>query len=288
MVPDEMAKKKKPPKPYKYNTDALPIEYVSTYSEQNKIMPKCGCNKNGKCTILEGGCNPKSFKCKNNKVSHKNSVLASIPITNNSNRKVLRGDQNYVPYISERYGYNTDIETVEKSADGLTLYVFQGFLNLDKNRIKDVNIKIPNIQGGPKVGIYAAFYEKNRRYYISDTQLKWLHKQGLYPAARFELSSDGTKSLSAGNFNEYSILSLYGYSVGKNGMKKRQREELLDYLIKHKIVGRHDAIQHLQGFISLRETREDKDFTQAICDWKSDIAYINDSWISYSYKQKWT
>ena len=42
----------------------------------------------------------------------------------------------------------------------------------------------------------------------------------------------------------------------------------------------YEIIEHLQGLISLREGRTDKDFSNAINNWREDIRFVNDYKVS--------
>lgn len=77
------------------------------------------------------------------------------------------------------------------------------------------------------------------------------------------------------NYNPFSRLALYGYSVGKNGLNDEGRKQILIYIIEHQVMTKSKIISHLQGLISLRENRTDADFTSAISKWKKDIVFVN-------------
>lgn len=38
----------------------------------------------------------------------------------------------------------------------------------------------------------------------------------------------------------------------------------------------YEIVEHLQGLISLREERTDRDFSTAINNWREDIKFVND------------
>ena len=208
-------------------------------------------------------------------MAYKNTAM-SIGLTNNeTSNTISKKYNNYVPSIVERYGCNKEIVEISYDEDNTKLYVFKGFLNLDRKTTTDYTMRIKDLWTGREIKILVAYSSNTKKYYISYTQLQWLHSKKSYPAARFFESSDGSESMDGNMFNPFSRLALYGYSVGQKGLNDRERQEVLSYVIDNKVMYKSKIIAHLQGLICLRENRTDKDFSDAIRKWKMDINFVN-------------
>ena len=72
---------------------------------------------------------------------------------------------------------------------------------------------------------------------------------------KITLSEGGSESWKNGAFygRPYSMLKMYGYSVGKNGLDQRSRQHIISFLIDNGIMLKHEIISLLQGNIRLRE-----------------------------------
>ena len=143
-------------------------------------------------------------------------------------------------------------------------------------RLDEIINLLKDIKTGRQYKILVAHNSKTNRYYISDTQLKWLHKRNIYPNTVFHACNDGSIPLVTIDFQEFSKLALYGYSAGKNGLSTQDRRKILKHILDNGIMSGYEIIEHLQGLISLREGRTDKDFSTAINNWREDIRFVND------------
>lgn len=238
--------------------------------------------KNKHCILRDDICKPTSFKCIENRKSFINfSVATPSTYKNETYSSNHRFTSQYDPYREERYGINKDVLILDKSNTVPALNVFKGFLNLSKKNTIDYKMTVKDIKTGRKYNILVAFNTQTQKYYISDVQLKFLHKQRLYPNAIITTCNDGSIPLSTLEFQEFSKLSLYGYSVGKNGLTSNDRKEILKHILDNKIMKAYEIVEHLQGLIHFREERTDKDFSKAINDWKEDIYYVNDYYNSF-------
>lgn len=256
----------------------IPVEKIKTetLSISKYELERCYHYRNGFCIIRDDKCVPFSLKCIKNKKSFSNSFAPTGSWQTESKRKVYRNSKEYNPYEAERYGSNQNIKTLNYNGDSVELHVFKGFLNLKKENTTDYYLSITDIRTDKQCKILVAYNSKTDRYYISETQLKWLHKRNIYPSAVFYASNDGSVPLVTINFQEFSRLALYGYSAGKNGMKSQDRRKLLKHIIDNGMMTGYEIVEHLQGLISLREGRTDKDFSIAINNWREDIKFVND------------
>ena len=257
----------------------VPVEkYVVKSNEISKWeVQHCSYRKsNNYCLMRDDKCVPNSLKCKKNKRVFGNGSLA--PAVSESNPK-RTGTRMYNPLHEERYGINVKVTTLPEGTK-VTLNVFKGFLNLSKKDTIDYYVHVRNIKTGTKYKIVVAYNKQTGKYYISDTQLRWLHKREVYPDVIIQPSNDGSEPLITIDFQEFSKLALYGYSAGKHGLDKSDRHKILKHVLDNDIMQKYEIIEHLQGLISLRTERTDRDFSTAIKNWREDIQFVND------YKKK--
>ena len=154
--------------------------------------------------------------------------------------------------------------TVADTGKEVVLYVFKGFLNLKKENTTDYYVYVSDIKTNRRFRLLVAYNSTTKKYYISDTQIKRMHKQGVFSNAIFHASNDGSIPLIGVEFHEFSKLAMYGYSAGKNGLSAHDRHRIISYVLDKKIMRKYEIIEHLQGLINLREQRDDKDFSTAI------------------------
>ena len=249
---------------------------VKSSSISQKDIRSCSCYRSGFCIIRDDKCSPNSLKCIKNKQTHRTTYAPTGTSQKESIRKIFRNPNDYNPFETERYGHNQNIETLNYTDKLVELHVFKGFLNLSKQYTTDYYLIVKDIKTKSQYKILVAYNSKTDRYYISETQLKWLHKKNIYPNTIFCACNDGSKPLVTLDFQEFSKLALYGYSAGKNGLKTQDRRKILKHILDNNIMSGYEIIEHLQGLISLREGRTDKDFSTAIGNWKEDIIYVND------------
>lgn len=211
---------------------------------------------------------------KNRKV-YKNDTFSTVQQKNDSlkNSRYI-GSYKETQSTIECYGQNKDI-TVADIGKEVVLYVFKGFLNLKKEYTTDYYVYVSDIKTSRHFRLLVAYNSKTKKYYISDTQIKRMHKHGVFPNAIFYACNDGSIPLVGVEFHEFSKLAIYGYSAGKNGLSVNDRHRIINYVLDKKIMRKYEIIEHLQGLIHLREQRADKDFSVAIRNWKDDIEYVN-------------
>lgn len=225
----------------------------------------------GYCMRRDDTCKPYSLKCIKSQKQH--MIYSSTSSGEYSNSTSLK----YNPFTKERYGHNKNVTVLNKYNETPVLYVFKGFLRLDKNNTIDYQMIVRDIKTDKKQSVLVAYNTKTRKYYISDVQLKYLHKKGYFPNAIFITCDQGSKSFETETFNEFSKLSLYGYSVGVNGLTESVRRKILKHIIDNGIMKGYEIITHLRGLIALREDRTDRDFSVAIEEWKSDILFVSNN-----------
>lgn len=255
----------------------LPVEKVHVNSNAISVneISLCPYRRGKYCMVRDDDCVPNSIRCKKNKKVYKNDIFSTVQTQSDSLKKrsyTSRQAENQ--YSTERYGQNKNI-TVADTDKEVVLYVFKGFLNLKKENTTDYYVYVNDIKTNRRFRLLVAYNSKTKKYYISDTQIKRIHKQGVFPNAIFHASNDGSIPLIGVEFHEFSKLAMYGYSAGKNGLSAHDRHRIINYVLDKKIMRKYEIIEHLQGLINLREQRDDKDFSTAIQNWKDDIEYVN-------------
>lgn len=255
----------------------LPVEKVHVNSNVISVSEISSCPyRRGKyCMVRDDDCVPNSIRCKKNKKVYKNDTFSTVQTQSDSLKKrSYTSQQTETQYLIERYGQNKNI-TVADTGKEVVLYVFKGFLNLKKENTTDYYVYVSDIKTNRRFRLLVAYNSTTKKYYISDTQIKRMHKQGVFPNAIFNASNDGSIPLIGVEFHEFSKLAMYGYSAGKNGLSAHDRHRIISYVLDKKIMRKYEIIEHLQGLINLREQRDDKDFSTAIQNWKDDIEYVN-------------
>lgn len=221
------------------------------------------------CMRRDDNCNPNSFKC----IKAQNPRIKPLSTSGEIHNKSIKSK--YTPLMSERYGNNKKITILNKYKEIPVINVFKGFLRLDKTHTIDYKMFFKDIKSNAKQSMLVAYNNKTKKYYISDVQLKYLHKKGYFPKAIFITCDSGSIPFTNDNFQEFSTISLYGYSVGKNGLLQKDRRKILKHILDNKIMKGYEIITHLRGLIALREKRTDKDFSVAIKEWESDILFVS-------------
>ena len=254
---------------YDVTMDDIPINW------NTDIVLDCSYYKHHHCILREGSCVPYSLKCIKNKKTFQNSFAPMSTYNTVSSKKTHRKEK-YNINTSERYGYNKNVKTLNFSNKQIVLNVFSGFLNLDKHNTMDYYILVKDLNNNAQRNMLVAYNQVTNKYYISDVQLKWLHKQNFYPNVILHMSNDGTIPLVTDEFQQFSKLALHGYSAGKNGLNTEARRNILKHILDNNIMNGYEIIEHLQGLIAFREKRFDKDFSLAIKNWADDIKFVND------------
>lgn len=272
-------KKKHQQNNYKTPTTNIPVKIISTSQnyqdrEKEKLKQRCPCNKKGWCIFADRKCIPYSLKCKYNKDVFKNNTFyyptESAKKTNISTRK-----SNYNLYEDERHGSNKLITTLSDNSIK-ELYVFNGFLQLNSIQTIDYEMTIKDIHTNRTSTILVAYNKITKKYYISETQVKYWHRKNFFPKIILFMCNDGSIPMITDGFQEFSKLALYGYKVGIHGLNETQRHKILKYIIDNKIMKGYEIIKHLQGLIFLRNEQYNKDFSTAIEDWENDIIFIEE------------
>lgn len=153
------------------------------------------------------------------------------------------------------------------------VYVYEGFINkYVRNRpVIDCKANVKVMGSNTIIQIVVSYCPILNKYYLPYELVKnFIQKQislnlKMVPVDNFSTS-----------FNEFSILSLYGYNAKQGGMPESKRRAILIYILDNKIMNGGQIISHLSGLISLRENRKDRDFSHAIGIWESDIKFVND------------
>ena len=263
-------------------TSGKPVQKVkqkSSLPSQLK-MKKCPYYRKGFCLVRDDDCMPTSIRCMLKKKAYMNPITTSGLCETSSSKKATSTHRDYNPILQERYGINQTIKTINQEGKPIELCVFRGFLNLSKQYTTDYYVMIKDIKTRKLYKVLVAYNSRTSRYYISETQLKWLHKNHIYPNAIFHTCDDGSIPLVGIDFQEISKLAMYGYSAGKTGLCMQDRRIILKHILDNNIMCGYEIIEHLQGLIAFREQRTDRDFSVAINNWRQDIKFVGDYKVS--------
>lgn len=215
------------------------------------------------------------------------NCIAGIPIET-CNIKNVRQSNIGMVYLGNKESNNTtqrkvkDIEPIVIPKETITpekipdIYVYRGYLTVPKQNLIDYYMFVNDVSHTNRYKIIVAYNKVNRRYYMGIKQLEKLHKNNCFPEIVIHESTEGSEPLYVGDFRQASELGMYGYKVGKSGLPKKRRHEILKYVIDEKILRRYEIVSLLNGNITLREYRSDRDFSKAISDWEEDIDFVND------------
>lgn len=201
--------------------------------------------------------------------AEKQRKFGGVYLANNES-KYLQDKRTHSQYVAP-----TPKETI-KTSETPTLYVYKGYLTIDKKHLTDYYMLVDDIEHKNKLRVVVAYNSENKHYYISTAQIERLHKQSLFPNIIMKTTNEGSEPMYDNNFRKYSELTLYGYKVGKSGLPASKRHRILTHIIDKKILRRFEIISLLNGNIALREKRTDRNFSEAISDWKEDIEFVND------------
>lgn len=268
-------KKEKPKARLKKSAAPLPQKPIAQQQFTTNI-PDCIYLKGRNCDYLKDVCRPNSFKCPK-KYKHSSIVTPTTdaPASRNSGKTVYRVSREKGDFANERYGSNIDRKNLGDMRKSIPqIFLFRGGLKIPKDEIVDALITVSDFHGFSKT-LYVAYNQKKKKIYMSYDQLDYYNSRKTQLKVKIIKSDAGTKSFDTfDTFNEFHILSLYGYRVGKSGLSTPDREEILKFVFDNEILKGYEIIKHLKSCISLRENRTDRDFSEAIDDWKHDIEYV--------------
>lgn len=153
-----------------------------------------------------------------------------------------------------------------------TLYVSNKVNCIRTHRTEEVVAYIPDIyEKIHKINVIYCF--ECDMFMVSSKMLQNFYKNDLhFKNIKFHMRKEYNYS----DFSEQTWLSVCGYKVGRNGLSKYERRQILKYIVDEELMSRHEIIDYLYGFIGLREYRWDCDFSGAIEDWNDDIKFLRE------------
>ena len=119
-------------------------------------------------------------------------------------------------YRSYTNPYKTDLD--------LNIYSGSYYCVNHGHDIEEVYIEVVDMIDGLKKTILVSHCKDCNKFFLAQNALEKYHKSGVFPRASFLLPYSGS---TFDEFNKKSILKLYGYTVGVNGMSLSQRQTLL-------------------------------------------------------------
>lgn len=183
-----------------------------------------------------------------------------IPYSNQTLSEYKRTHQKQI-YRSYTQPYETDLD--------LTIYSGSYYCANRGHDIEEVYLEVMDMVDGEKKTILVNYCKDCDRYFLAQNALDKYHKRGVYPRARYVLPYSGR---SFEEFNEKSILKLYGYTVGVNGMNPAERRNLLKTLITEGLVPRYKVIDQLNFDIDVLGQRECMERPKS--DWLDDLRFV--------------
>ena len=148
----------------------------------------------------------------------------------------------------------------------------------DDSKLIDINGKTKILQedGTMKdVSFLAAYCIQCGRFYIHESVYNSLRKQGILQCSIISPShSLSNAENSVIEWNEESILHLYGYNVNsQENLTNEQRQAILYNIVKSKKISRFEIVDHLGFLIQLNKDKVN--FNSAIAKWKMDAEFVN-------------
>ena len=85
---------------------------------------------------------------------------------------------------------------------------------------------------------------------------------------------DGREKVSFKEWNEESILHMYGYNVSSTeDLSDKQRQIILYSIIANNVLQRWQIVDHISFLVSLN--KEKRNWENAVEKWRKDIEYVN-------------
>lgn len=185
---------------------------------------------------------------------------------------------NHIPYSTQTLSeykrthqkkiYRSYVQPYETELE-LTIYSGSYYCANRDHDIEEVYIEVRDMVDGEKKTILVNHCTDCDRYFLAQNALDKYHKKDVYPRARYILPYGGS---TFEEFNEKSILKLYGYTVGVNGMCSGERRNLLETLITEGLVPRYKVIDQLNFNIDVLGQRECME--QSKSDWLDDLRFV--------------
>lgn len=223
---------------------------------------ECRYREKNYCIYSNRNCNPKNISCVK---YHKTKSASAITYTSNTSKISAKIKANaLVPVL-----YAKTVRCKKKT----TVYVYGGSLTAPKDQLLDYKLIVNDILDRKKVyQLYAVYNTTTHKYYMGDQVLQYYIKKNYHPNIIFKYAnasecSDPFSSHSTNDLSVMSVLKMYGYTVGKSsGLSQIQRQEILAFVIDHKLMKGYEIINLLQFNIATRKRQ--KKFQEAVRDWK--------------------
>lgn len=229
---------------------------------------ECRYREKNYCIYSNRNCNPRNISCVK---YHKTKTTAAVTYTANTSKISAKIKTNILfPSV-----YAKTVRCKKKT----TVYIYGGTLTAQKNQLLDYKIIVNDILDKSKVyPLYVVYNTKTQKYYMGEQVLQYYIKKNYHPNIIFKYAnasecSDPFSSQSTNDLSIISVLKMYGYTVGKSsGLSQIQRQEILAFVLDHKLMKGYEIINLLQFNIATRKRQ--KKFQEAVSDWKMDVAFV--------------
>ena len=152
------------------------------------------------------------------------------------------------------------------------LYVCKGKIRceINKHDIKSVSIDV-STQLSKTANLNASYCNK--------CQLLFMHYEEyerfrlLYGLPNIQFRPMQSDQSPFDSWEDFSVLNLAGYTVNeRKGLSDGERHDILRYLLENNIMQKHEIINYLNGFITLR--KDNPSMESAIEKWENDLTFI--------------
>lgn len=154
-----------------------------------------------------------------------------------------------------------------------TVYVFQGFLhcaNHHSDSLSHGQVIVKNLKGTKeKHRVNLIYCSKCKKYYIDGSHYKDFIKQRIL--LDFRVKTSYSQGYGFDGFRPESELHLYGYNV-RSSTPKSVRQQVLYDVVSNRLIRVEIVVSHLQGLISLSESRNDR--THAVKRYREDMDFL--------------
>lgn len=137
-----------------------------------------------------------------------------------------------------------------------------------RHRIENCSMRVKNLLTDIPFVINVYHCVECDRYFIYQDELTGYIKQRKIPSCRII-----DKTYQKLNLSKHSLLNLYGYKAGNNGLTTAERRKLLSRILDRGYMKKYEIINHLYFLLDFNGKKTN--MYQARNDWSDDIRYVN-------------
>ena len=119
------------------------------------------------------------------------------------------------------------------------------------------------------------YCDKCNIFYITDSVFKALIKQGVVYCNLYPDNDTYSDGCGYEGWAKQSLLNKCGYNVNASeGLTAKQRQDILVNVIKNKYYTSNEIVNFLRGLVERSRRVRDRDMSEAISKWQSDISFL--------------